>query len=161
MLKGRTTANGRPQRKLSETTSPTVSTDALMLSLMIDAKEKRDIAMADVAGAHLRTDMNNFVVMKLEGENVQIFCKMNDEYEKYVTTENGKPVLYIRLLEALYGCVKFALLWYELFTNHLDEMGFEINPNKDEGATLSEDDTLPEEEGAPLGVDTEDESPDE
>ena len=61
-LKGRTVADGRPQRSLcdkSETTSPTVSVDALMLSLMIDAKEDRDVATADVAGAYLKADMDD------------------------------------------------------------------------------------------------------
>jgi hypothetical protein len=46
-LKGRTVADGRPQRFLyskAETASPTVSADALMLLLMIDAKEGRDVA---------------------------------------------------------------------------------------------------------------------
>jgi hypothetical protein len=53
-IKGRTVADGRPQRALyakEDTTSPTVSTDALMLSILIDAKERRDVATADVAGA--------------------------------------------------------------------------------------------------------------
>jgi Reverse transcriptase (RNA-dependent DNA polymerase) len=32
------------------------------------------------------------------------------------------------LKKALYGCVKSALLWYELFANTLKDMGFELNP---------------------------------
>jgi len=58
-LKGRTCANGWSQRSKytkEETTSPTVSTDTLMISLMIDAKERRDVATADVEGAYLRAD---------------------------------------------------------------------------------------------------------
>ena len=39
----------------------TVSTDALMISLMIDAKERRDVATADVEGAYLHADMEEFV----------------------------------------------------------------------------------------------------
>jgi hypothetical protein len=31
-------------------------------------------------------------------------------------------------LKALYGCVKSALLWYELFTSTLQGQGFELNP---------------------------------
>ena len=31
-------------------------------------------------------------------------------------------------MKALYGCVVSALLWYELFSTTLEEMGFEINP---------------------------------
>jgi hypothetical protein len=69
-LKGRTVADGRPQRSLYtkyETASPTVSTDALMLSIMIDAHEGRDVATADVAGAYLKADMDDFVIMKFTG----------------------------------------------------------------------------------------------
>ena len=58
-LKGRTCANGRSQRSKytkEETKSPTVSTDALMISLKIDAKERRDFATADVEGAYLHAD---------------------------------------------------------------------------------------------------------
>jgi hypothetical protein len=45
-----------------------------------------------------------------------------------VKLENGKKVLYLQLLKALYGCIKSALLWYELFTGTLQGMGFELNP---------------------------------
>jgi hypothetical protein len=131
-LKGCTVADGRPQRSLydkSETASPTVSIDALMMSLIIDAKEGRDVATADVAGAYLKADMDDFVIMKFTGRDVRILCEMNGDYERFVTTErNGQEVLYVRLLKALYGCVKSALLWYDLFTNSLKEMGFTLNP---------------------------------
>jgi len=40
----------------------------------------------------------------------------------------GEKVLYLRLLKALYGCMKSALLWYELFMGTLQKMGFELNP---------------------------------
>ena len=39
-----------------DTTSPTVSVQALMLSSMIDAYEERDVAMADIPGAFLQTE---------------------------------------------------------------------------------------------------------
>ena len=32
------------------------------------------------------------------------------------------------MLKALYGCVRSALLWYELFAGTLKKMGFELNP---------------------------------
>ena len=79
-IKGRTVANGRPQKALyekSETTSPTVSTDALMLSIIVDTHEKRDVATADVTGAYLNADMKDFTVMKFVGRSVDIMCKMN------------------------------------------------------------------------------------
>ena len=36
--------------------------------------------------------------------------------------------MYLWLLKALYGCVKSVLLWYELFSSTLQDMGFELNP---------------------------------
>jgi len=113
-LKGRTCANGRSQRSKyteEETTSPTVSTDALMISLMIDAKEQRDVATADVEGAYSHADMEDFFLSKLVGKAVNIMCQMNPKYEKFVVIENWTKVLYLQLLKALYGCVQSALLW--------------------------------------------------
>jgi hypothetical protein len=130
-IKGRTCADGRPQRGLytkEQTASPTVSTDALMLSLMIDALEQRDVATADVTGAYLHADMNDFVVIKLTGDAVGLMCKANPKYQVFTTVEQGQNVLYLQLLKALYGCVQSALLWYDLFVSTLQELGFELNP---------------------------------
>jgi len=69
-----------------------------------------------------------FAVLKLVGEAVNIMCQVNPKYEKFVVIENGKKVLYLQLLKALYGCVQSALLWYNLFTNTLVRMGFKLNP---------------------------------
>ena len=75
MLKGRACADGRPQRKFvskQDSASPTVSLEGLMLSLMIDAKEGRNVATADVVGAYLHANMDDFVVVKLTGKTVDI-----------------------------------------------------------------------------------------
>jgi hypothetical protein len=111
-----------------ETTSPTLSHDALILSLLIDAYERRDVATADVIGAYLHADMPDFVIIRLTGNAVDIMCQVNPKYKAFVTVENGKPALYLQLLKALYGCVKSALLWYELFSTTLKERGFVLNP---------------------------------
>jgi hypothetical protein len=94
---------------------------------MIDAKERRDVATADVEGAYLHADMKDFVLLKLVGEAVDIMCQVNPKYENFVVIENGKKVLYLQLLKALYGCVQSALLWYNLFTNTLFQMGSKLN----------------------------------
>jgi hypothetical protein len=130
-IKGRTVADGRPQRNLytkDETSSPTVSCDALMMSILIDAWEHRDVATADVTGAYLNADLDDFTLLKLEGESVTIMCDVCAEYTKFVCYEHGKKVLCLQLLKALYGCVKSALLWYELFSRTLQGVGFELNP---------------------------------
>jgi hypothetical protein len=69
-IKGRTVADGRPQRQLytkEESSSPTISTDALMLSLLIDATEHKDMATIGVAGAYLHAKMEDFILLKMEG----------------------------------------------------------------------------------------------
>ena len=106
-IKGRTVADGRKQRhqySREEITSPTVSNDALSMTLLIDANEKRDVATADIPGAYLHADMDDFVVLKMTGASVSILCKMNPKYKVFVTMENGKEVLYLELKKALYGC---------------------------------------------------------
>jgi hypothetical protein len=130
-IKGRTLADGRSQRSKyakEDISSPTVSNDALMLTFLIDAVEKRHVATADVPGAYLHAKMDDFTVLKLIGQSVDILCKTNPEYLQYVTEENGKKVLYLQLLKALYGCIKSAMLWYELFAGTLKGMGFVLNP---------------------------------
>jgi len=51
-----------------------------------------------------------------------------DVYTKYVTIENGVKVLYLRLLNALYGTLKAALLFYQKLVKDLEAEGFELNP---------------------------------
>lgn len=105
-----------------------MSTDALLLSLIIDAHEGRDVAVADVVGAYLKADMKEFTLMKFTVEFVEIMCTMNPKYREFVTKENGKKALYVQLLKALYGCVVSALLWYQMFAGALKKMGFVLNP---------------------------------
>ena len=35
--------------------------------------------------------------------------------------------LYMRLNKALYGCMQSALLWYQMFKEKLEKMGFVVN----------------------------------
>jgi hypothetical protein len=132
-IKGRTVANGKDQREYiarEDATSPTVSIEALMISIAIDAKEERDVATADVEGAYLHADMDDTVIVFFEGDMVDYMVAANPEkYSAFVhTTKSGKKQLFVELLKALYGCIKSALLWYNLFTSTLKGMGFVLNP---------------------------------
>jgi hypothetical protein len=102
-VKGRTCADGSKQKAYiprEEATPPTVSMEALTASLVIDAHEKRAVAIFDVPGAYLNADMpdNKFVILKLEGKFVDIMCDVNPEYLRDIRLENGKIVLYLRIL---------------------------------------------------------------
>ena len=130
-IKGRACADGRKQRRYigkEESSSPTIHLESLLLSLLFDAFGGRHVATADIAGAFLLAEMKDFVLVKIRGEAVDILCRCNAEYEKHVTYEKGKKVLYLELVKALYGCIMSALLWYETFVTQLEVMGFELNP---------------------------------
>ena len=129
-IKGRAVADGRKQRHYiskEDAASPTVQLESLMLSLIVDAHEGRDVATADVVGAYLLADMDDYVLVKIGGDAAQIMKRVNKNYEQFVATENGKEVLYMKLKKALYGCMQSAILWYGTFKNSLEGMGFKIN----------------------------------
>ncbi|GAX11354.1 hypothetical protein FisN_22Lu047 [Fistulifera solaris] len=131
-IKGRGCADGRKQRTYinkEDASSPTASIEAVFLSFLIDAKEKRDVGIVDVPGAFMHAFMDELVRMRISGEMVRILTNINpSKYEKYVVTERGEPVLYVRLKKALYGTLRAAYLFWQLLTKTLEKWGFVINP---------------------------------
>ena len=136
-LKGRTCADGSRQRRYlkqdESVASPTASLESLIVTLLIDAYEGRYVGTYDVPGAYLQASLspkpgNERVLMRLVGNFVDIMCKVNPEHLKNVTIENGKKVLYMEVLQAIYGCIESALRWYELYSETLSKEGFKINP---------------------------------
>ena len=126
-------ADGSKQRVYTtreETASPTIGMEALLASLMIDAHEGRAVQTFDVPGAYLQTPMpeGKIVHMKFEGEFVDILCDSDKSFRQHVTSEGNKKVLYTRVHRAIYGLIESALLWYEVYTETLKGMGFELNP---------------------------------
>ena len=68
-----------------ETSSPTVSIEALMLSATIDAKERRHVVTADVPGAFMQADMNEIVHMKLTGPLAELLMKVDEKkYKRFI-----------------------------------------------------------------------------
>ena len=51
-------------------------------------------------------------------------CDINEEYRQSVRYEQGKKVLYLKLLRAIYSCIKSALQWYNLYTQTLKAEGY-------------------------------------
>jgi hypothetical protein len=57
-IKGRTVAGGNKQRDFiskEDASSPTVTTESVLLSCIIDAKENRDVAVSDIPNACIQT----------------------------------------------------------------------------------------------------------
>ena len=109
----------------NETISPTVSTCAVFMVASIAAKERRQIAAIDFAGAYLNTDMKRRVLMNVDPTVAQLIVDIDNTYGKYIGT-NGK--LTVRLQKALYGCMESAKLWYDLISDKLLGLAFIQNP---------------------------------
>jgi len=94
-LKGRTCANGAPQRKYiprEKASSPTLRVESLMALILINAFEKRDVAIFDVPGAYLFADLDDkFVLLKIEGDFVKIMCYVNPVFVEDIVDETRNP----------------------------------------------------------------------
>ena len=49
-------------------------------------------------------------------------------YEPFLIEENGKKIIYVRVLKAIYGMLQSALLFYNKLRKDLEDGGFEVNP---------------------------------
>ena len=132
-IKARTCADGRPQRLLYEkidATSPTVKTESVILTSVIDAMEGRDVAVCDIPGAFLRAFLDEDVYMVMEGVLADIMIQIApDVYGPTATKNNkGRTVIYVKLTRALYGCLKSALKFWEQLSRIVKDEGFIINP---------------------------------
>ena len=91
--------------------------------------------MADVPSAFIQAPMpevkpnEDRVMMKITGVLVDMLVQLFPEvYGPYVVFENGRKLLYVQVLRAIYGLLQAALLWYKKFKYDLEEQGFKFNP---------------------------------
>ena len=75
---------------------------------------------ADIPNAFIQAHMlklekgEDRVIVKITGVLVDLLIKLAPEiYEPFAVFENGKKVLYLEVLRALYGMLVAALLWYK------------------------------------------------
>jgi hypothetical protein len=131
-IKGQGCANGRKQRiykTKEETSAPTVSVESLFLSCVIDAKEQRKVVTCDIPGAFMQADINEVLHVRLKGPLAQLLTKVDPKlYTKFLSKENGKDVMYVRLAKALYGTLQVAMLFWKDLTGYLSTLGFVLNP---------------------------------
>jgi hypothetical protein len=134
-VKARTCANGSTQREYIEredAASPTASTDSIILTAVIDAKQNRDVMTADVPNAFVQTEIDQSgekIVMKIRGVLVDMLVEMCPEiYQDFVVTHGKEKILYVRMLKALYGMLVASLLYYKKFVKDIKSIGFILNP---------------------------------
>jgi hypothetical protein len=133
-IKGCGCADGRKQRgwmDKEDTLSPTVSIQALILSCMIDAKEGRDTATADIPSAFLQTDnLSGDTHLRFDEIMTELLVKIDPElYSKHIQTDSkGKKLLYAERLKAIYGTLNAALLFWLKLSKDLEAWGFKMIP---------------------------------
>ncbi|CAJ1943974.1 unnamed protein product, partial [Cylindrotheca closterium] len=135
-IKGRLVYRGdgtRERLSREDTASPTALQEAITTTCVIDAHKGRDIMTLDVPNAFIQTYMpdakegEDRVYMKITGMMVQILIDMAPEYREYVVLENRKPIIYVRVLRAIYGMLQSSLLFYNQFQSDLEAKQFVFN----------------------------------
>ena len=131
-IKARGCADGRPQRAYipqEDARAPTISTEAVFITAVIDAMENRTVAVVDIPGAFMQADMDPGVYMRIDGAMAELLMEIDyDMYHPHMVKEKGKLVIYVELLKALYGTLRAAHLFWETLSRKLQEWGFAINP---------------------------------
>ena len=72
-IKGRTCVNGSWQRLYTaeeDASSPTLLTEALLITAAIDAAKQRSVATCDIIGAFLKAEMDDFVLIVLYDKEI-------------------------------------------------------------------------------------------
>ncbi len=134
--KARTVAGGNKQRgytQKEDASSPTVATESVLLTCVIDAEEGRDVVAIDIPNAFVQTrveDEKDMAFIKIRGVLVDILVEIApDVYKSYVTKDRkGVPQLLVQCQNALYGTMVASLLYYRKFAKSLTDIDFVINP---------------------------------
>jgi hypothetical protein len=136
ILKARQVAGGNKQQGYimkEDASSPTVSSEAVMLMCVIDANENRDVAIVDIPNAFVQTDVEDEkerALIQIRGPLVDILVSIApDVYGPYITIgKKGKKQLLVQYLTALYGTMVALLLYYKKFVKSLKSKEFKLNP---------------------------------
>jgi hypothetical protein len=135
-IKGRTVTGGNKQRDYiskEDAISPTVATESVLLSCIIDVEEHIDVAVVDIPNAFIQTRVENekdMAFIKIRGILVDILVEVAPEaYKSYVSQDKkGNKQLLVQCQNALNGTMVASLLYYKKFVKSLTDIDFIINP---------------------------------
>ncbi|CAJ1935837.1 unnamed protein product [Cylindrotheca closterium] len=134
-IKGRCVYKGDGTREWlspEDTSSLTAALEAIMITCVIDEYEGRDMMSLEISNAFIQTQMpmdaRSRVMMKITGLLVDMMIQLEPRYCDYVVIENGKQVIYVRVLRAIYGMLEASMLWYKKLRGDMEKHGFIFNP---------------------------------
>ena len=110
-IKGRTVAGGNKQRDFiskEDASSPTVSTESVLLTCIVDAEEGRDVAVIDIPNAFIQTRIEcpeDMAIIKIRGILVDMLVEIAPTvYQPFVSTDRkGMKQLIVQCQNAIYG----------------------------------------------------------
>jgi hypothetical protein len=126
-------ADGHKQRgdwTKQESTSPTIATESVFITAVVDAHKGRDVACYDIPGAFLHADSDEDITMILKGRLAELMVQVAPTlYRKYISVDRkGTAILYVKMQKAMYGLLRSALLFYRKLVGELESAGFKLNP---------------------------------
>jgi hypothetical protein len=134
-VKARMSANGSTQQAYisrEEAASPTVWSEAIITTGLIDAKQRRDVMTLDIPNAFVQTKIaldGDKIIMKIRGQLIDILLEIcPGVYDDYMINKGKHKILYVRMLRALYGMLVSSILYYKKFRKDIEVIGFEVNP---------------------------------
>ncbi len=124
MLKFRQVAGGNKQRgyiMMEDANSPTVSSEAVMLTCVVDANENREVDIVDIPNAFVQTvvdveDEKDRAFIHIRGSLDKILVSIEpDVYGPYIMVgKKGEKQLLVQCLTALHGTMVALLLLQEV-----------------------------------------------
>ena len=117
-----------------EVMSLTVSTEATLLTAVIESQEGHDVATCGIPNAFVQTHMEGKdkdgyqTIMRIRGVCVDILCEINPIYGDYMVTKGDQKVLNIHITQAIYGMPISAMLSYCKLIKALLSYSFKLNP---------------------------------
>jgi hypothetical protein len=135
-IKGITLAGVNKQRDYiskDDASSPTVATESVLLSSIVDAEVYRDVAVVDIPNAFVQTRVENekyMAFIKIRVILVDVLVEIAPEaYKLYVSKDKkGNKQLMVQCQSALYGKMVVSLLYYRKCVDSLTDIVFIINP---------------------------------
>ena len=107
----------------------------MILTAIVDAKERRDVATDNIPNAFFQTvitnaDAQHCIIVRLRGALVGMLVEIAPKvYSPYVTTnKKGKKVLLVQCMNALFGSMVASLMFYKKLVLALKLYGFKYNP---------------------------------
>ena len=116
-----------------DASSPTTHLESVLLMATIDAKEACNVAIIDILNAFVQTCLKQELdkcIMVLQGCLAVLMLEVAlDVYGPHACcNKKGELVIYVQLLNDLYGIMHIALLYYQHFCKDICSIDFKINP---------------------------------